>query len=100
MSFRLEAKVLTGASAEALSSTDLMVNRAIVQVKRSNSNKMEIAPESFTTGAGYELLAPAANEKLAEYIIESQPGAQGINLAKWYILGTAGEGVNIIAEEF
>jgi hypothetical protein len=98
-------KILAGDTAEPLSATSLKVSLALVQVKRTNSHAIEIAPKDVngnlpTTGKAHELIKPVADEQLVDYEI-SPTGDQNVeDLSEWYILGTAGEGVNIVYEVF
>ena len=99
MGLILLEKVLTSAAAEPLSATSLMVQSVRVQVKRANANAMEWGAGVFTAGKGHELLAPVADTQLAGFAIEAR-GQNDLDLGSLYILGTSGEGVNIIAEVF
>jgi hypothetical protein len=100
MAFDLIEKVFaqTGVS-EQIVVASRTCSSVTFQAKRGNSNACQIAPETFVTGKGYELVKPTADEKLPEKEFTS-PGREGINLSTWYGMGTAGEGINIIIEEF
>lgn len=102
MSFRIVEKVMgSGSVAEPISVTSLPVSSARIQVKRANSNAMEISPvAAFVAGKGYELVAPTSAAQLPELPLSTNQGVQGIDLSLWYIRGTQGEGVNIIIEEY
>lgn len=101
MSFKLLKKIIVGASPERLSAVDLTVSQAWIQARRSNSHTLEIAPETFVSGDGGELAIPSAGAQLPEISLSSiSSGGNNLNLYNWLILGTPGEGVNIIYEEF
>lgn len=98
--FTLLEKVFSAtATPERISATSQTCTSVKFQVKRSNSNAVQIAPGSFATGKGFELVKPTSDAQLSEEEFSS-PGREGINLYEWYAMGTSGEGINIIIEEF
>lgn len=99
MSFTLLEKVLGSGNAEPLSATSRTVTRLIIQAKRGNSNALQIAPGSFVTGKGIELVKPTADATLSGLDLTSSE-RNGIDLSQWYIIGTSGEGVNMLIDEF
>jgi hypothetical protein len=100
MSYRTIEKVLASAAAEPISDVSLPVTSALIQIKRSNSHALEISIGSFVTGMGHELPKPTADAQLPELLLSTQQGVQGIDLKDWYVMGTQGEGINILVEEF
>jgi hypothetical protein len=87
-------------TAEPLSATDLYVNKAWIQVKRSNGNPVEIGDSTLESGKGRELFTPQPGTKLDEFPVESTPRDAGnnLNLKDLHGLGKAGEGLNIFYE--
>ncbi len=98
---KLMKKVLTGSGPEAISATSLKVSQAIIQPKRSNANAIEVGPSStFAAGEGFEFPKPTADAFMEPLVVEPPQGANGIDLSGWYVVGTAGQGINIIYEEY
>jgi hypothetical protein len=100
MSFKLIEKVFDAANtAERVCAAHQTCTSVKFQIKRGNSNAVQIAPETFATGKGIELVKPTADEKLDDKEFTS-PGREGIDLYDWFAMGAQGEGINIIIEEF
>lgn len=99
MALTLLEKVLTGSTAEPLAAASRKVQSVYAQVKRANTHAMEWGPGTFATGKGFELLTPAADTQLPDFYVEAK-GNNDLDLADIHILGTAGEGVNIIIDEY
>jgi hypothetical protein len=100
MGFKIAEKVFATAGAEPLSATSITAARALVQVKRSNSNAVELGPADMTTGKGIELAAPESGKPLDSRELVSSNGGNTVDLSTIYGLGSIGEGVNIYYEEY
>lgn len=100
MAFRLIEKVLGSNVIEDLVATSTRASQFFIQAKRSNSNALEIGPESFVAGKGIEMVPPLGGEVLPAYSIVPVGIGASEDLANWKILGTIGEGVNIAYEEY
>jgi hypothetical protein len=100
MAFDLLEKVFTAANtAERISATRRTCTSVTFQIKRGNSNAVQIAPKTFVTGKGFELVKPEADKQLPEKSYTSS-GKEGIDLYDWYAMGAQNEGINIIIDEF
>jgi hypothetical protein len=97
---KLEKVIDAADTAEQFTTDSIPCSQFIVQVKSSNSAAVQIAPETFATGEGYELVAPSPGAQLPERHIESKEGHNNLNLLHWYVMGGQGQGINIFYEEF
>ena len=100
MAFTLLEKELASTSPERLSATRLKVTHAIVQAQRANAAAIQLAPQTFATGKGYELPKPVADTKLGEIVIRPSLGAESVDLYDWFALGSANDGLTIIYETY
>lgn len=99
--FKVIEKVLTSTDPEPLTSANVYVSQALIQVKRDNENTMMLGDANVTSAIGIEILAPEDDSELpCVNIVATGPSGNNFNLAEIYLLGTSGEGVNILYEVF
>jgi len=97
MSLEYLEKVLAGATAEPLSATSIKCSQVIVQAKRANGGLCTVGTSAVVATKGYEIMKPVANLFSPEFRIEAE-GGNAIDLSLIYLIGTQGDGVNILYE--
>lgn len=99
MAWKNFTHTLGGATAEALSATSIRAKTAIIQPKRANANPIYLGGSGVIPTNGLELVTPQAQAPLDKVKLES--GYQnGMDLQSIYVIGTSGEGVQGIYEDF
>ena len=90
---------LVGGTPQALATSKAVGKTLIIQPKRANSHVIYVGGSSVSTSNGFELAIPQANQPLDRVAMES--GYQsGLDLRSIYVIGTSGEGVQGMYEEF
>jgi hypothetical protein len=99
MSFISTEKVLIGAGAEPISATNIKCAQAIIEAKRANAGVLAVGSSTVTAGTGKELIKPVAAVAQVPLVIRAK-GGNGIDLNHICIIGTPGDGVNVLYEEY
>lgn len=93
-------KELGGSDAEPLSDTSIKAKQLKLRPKSTNTHSIYIGGSGVTSDNGFELMAPD-DETIPRDRVEMDSGYQnGMDLSSIYVIGTSGEGVQGMYEEF
>ena len=100
MSFSRIEVILAGSENQRFIETSRTVKSFTIQPKRSNSHSIVVAPaDNLTADSGFEFAAPASDEQIPDKTFKAL-GGNCLDLYEWFAIGTAGEGLNLIIEEW
>ena len=99
MGFSLTQKTIASAAPEPISTNDLYVSQALIQVHRENSSAVEVGPGAFDVDKGIQLAAPTEGEALPYISIVPTSPSNDLNLKNWNVRGPVGHRLNVLYEE-
>ncbi|MBF0562596.1 MAG: hypothetical protein HQL37_11365 [Alphaproteobacteria bacterium] len=101
MAWKNFTKTLGSSAAEALAAASAKARTIIIQPKRANSHVIYIGGSGVTSADGLELNYPiGVSTPLDRQVLGGGPGTAELDLLAIYVIGTNGEGVQGIYEEF
>jgi len=100
MAWKNFTHTLAGATAEAISAVSAKAKSVRIQPRRTNSHVLYVGGSSVTSSNGYELNFPANAAANLDHVDLDDYSGNGMDLASIYVIGTAGETVQGIYEEF
>lgn len=99
MSLISTEKVLLTAGAEPLSNVTMKCAQVHIEAKRGNAALLTVGSSTVTAGKGAELIKPVASVAPVPLKFRSK-GGNGFDLNLIYVIGTTGDGVNVLYEEY
>ena len=100
MAWKNFTKTLGSSAAEPLSAVDAKAKQVIIQSNRANSHVIYIGGAGVSAANGLELNFPAGASNNLDAITLTGDYGNGLSLASLYVIGTSGEGIKGIYEEF
>jgi hypothetical protein len=99
MAWKNLSKTIVGAAAQPISPTSISCLQAFVQPKRANANIVTVGGPTVAATEGRELGVPQASQPLDTLHLKTL-GGNGMDLASIYIIGTNGQGISVLYEEY